>query len=159
MQYTTGTTPNAYLYRGEQLDTDLNLYYLRARYFDPLSGRFLTQDPENGDPTDPISLHRYLYAASDPVAKYDPSGRATLSPAPIAPPEGLVGDPDIPGVQTPRKTERQIIIRFVVGVAAVATSGRNGDSRGEVVGRQPNVDRSKGIRVGQETEGYNNRSR
>jgi len=28
---TTGSTPNAYLYRGEQYDGDLNLYYLRAR--------------------------------------------------------------------------------------------------------------------------------
>ena len=31
----TGTTPNNYLYRGEQYDSDLSLYYLRARYFQP----------------------------------------------------------------------------------------------------------------------------
>jgi RHS repeat-associated protein len=42
---TTGTTPNVYLYRGEQFDSDLSLYYLRARYFNPLTGRFLTKDP------------------------------------------------------------------------------------------------------------------
>ena len=41
---TTGTTPNLYLYRGEQYDSDLGLYYLRARYFNPLTGRFLTKD-------------------------------------------------------------------------------------------------------------------
>jgi YD repeat-containing protein len=35
----TGTTPNNYLYRGEQYDPDLNLYYLRARYYNqPLVG-------------------------------------------------------------------------------------------------------------------------
>ena len=28
----TGTTPTNYLYRGEEYDTDLGLYYLRARY-------------------------------------------------------------------------------------------------------------------------------
>ena len=31
----TGTTPNNYLYRGEQFDSDLGLYYLRARYYNP----------------------------------------------------------------------------------------------------------------------------
>ena len=32
----TGSTPNGYLYRGEQYDPDLALYYLRARYYNPL---------------------------------------------------------------------------------------------------------------------------
>ena len=32
---TTGSTPNNYLYRGEQYDSDLGLYYLRARYYNP----------------------------------------------------------------------------------------------------------------------------
>jgi uncharacterized protein RhaS with RHS repeats len=34
----TGATPNNYLYRGEQFDPDLGLYYLRARYYNPLTG-------------------------------------------------------------------------------------------------------------------------
>jgi RHS repeat-associated protein len=37
----TGTTPNNYLYRSEQFDPDLGLYYLRARYINPLTGRFV----------------------------------------------------------------------------------------------------------------------
>ncbi len=41
----TGTTPNNYLYRGEQYDPDLNLYYLRARYYNQFAGRFLNVDP------------------------------------------------------------------------------------------------------------------
>jgi RHS repeat-associated protein len=73
---TLGTTPNNYLYRGEQYDNDLGLYYLRARYYNPATGRFLSRDPENGDPTDPQSLHKYLYAGGDPVNRIDPSGRA-----------------------------------------------------------------------------------
>ena len=44
----TGTTPNNYLYRGEQYDSDLGLYYLRARYYNPPTGRFLSRDPEGG---------------------------------------------------------------------------------------------------------------
>jgi RHS repeat-associated protein len=43
---TTGTTLNVYLYRGEQYDPDLGLYYLRARFYNPLTGRFLSTDPE-----------------------------------------------------------------------------------------------------------------
>ena len=38
----SGTTPNNYLYRGEQFDADLGLYYLRARYYNPQTGRFLS---------------------------------------------------------------------------------------------------------------------
>ena len=71
----TGTTPNNYLYRGEQYDPDLGLYYLRARYYNSLTGRFLSRDPEAGKPTDPKTLHKYLYAGGDPVNRIDPSGR------------------------------------------------------------------------------------
>ncbi len=44
----TGTTPNNYLYRGEQFDSDLGLYYLRARYYNPLTDRFMSRDPDAG---------------------------------------------------------------------------------------------------------------
>ena len=58
----TGTTPNNYLYSGEQFDSDLGLYYLRARYMNPLTGRFMSRDPEDGNPFDEVTLHKYLYA-------------------------------------------------------------------------------------------------
>jgi len=70
-----GTTPNNYLYRGEQYDSDLGLYYLRARYYNPATGRFLSRDPEDGLFTDPASLHKYLYANGDPINGWDPTGR------------------------------------------------------------------------------------
>ena len=75
----TGTTPNNYLYRGEQYDPDLSLYYLRARYMNPLTGRFLSRDPEDGDPADPASLQKYAYADADPVDGIDPTGWSTLA--------------------------------------------------------------------------------
>jgi RHS repeat-associated protein len=71
----TGPTPNNYLYRGEQYDPDLGLYYLRARYFNPVTGRFLTRDPAKDQPLLPRTLHKYLYAAADPVNVKDPTGR------------------------------------------------------------------------------------
>jgi len=72
---TTGSTPNVYLYRGEQYDSDLRLYYLRARYLNPLSGRFLTKDPEAGHVRLPATLHRYVYAGGNPLNFGDPTGR------------------------------------------------------------------------------------
>jgi RHS repeat-associated protein len=71
----TGTTPNNFLYIGEQWDSDLSLYYLRARYLNPLTGRFVSRDPEDGINTDPKTLHKYIYASGDPVNLADPTGR------------------------------------------------------------------------------------
>ena len=72
----TGSTPNAYLYRGERYDSDLGLYYLRARWYNPVTGRFMTRDPYEGSIYDPASLHRYNYSRVNPVNFIDPSGRA-----------------------------------------------------------------------------------
>jgi RHS repeat-associated protein len=69
-----GATPNDFLFSGEQFDSNLQFYYMRARYLNQASGRFLTMDPMPGTTTDPRSLHRYLYAAGDPVNKTDPTG-------------------------------------------------------------------------------------
>lgn len=69
----TGSTPNTYLYRGEQWDPDLGLYYLRARYYNPLSGRFFSVDPLAGQ-----GQKRYEYANADPVDEADPTGQAAI---------------------------------------------------------------------------------
>jgi len=69
----TGTTPNNYLYRGEQFDPDLGMYYLRARYYNPLTGRFLSVDPEAG-----AGQRRYEYAGANPVDELDPSGNEAI---------------------------------------------------------------------------------
>jgi RHS repeat-associated protein len=69
----TGTTPNNYLYRGEQFDPDLGMYYLRARYYNPLTGRFLSVDPLAGQ-----GQRRYEYVGADPVNGMDPSGNEAI---------------------------------------------------------------------------------
>ncbi len=74
----SGSTPNNYLYRGEQFDPDLGLYYLRARYYNPLTGRFMSRDPNKGKLNLPGTLHSYLYASGDPVNRIDPMGRGDL---------------------------------------------------------------------------------
>ncbi|NJL31781.1 MAG: hypothetical protein HC898_09200, partial [Phycisphaerales bacterium] len=52
--------------------------YLRARYYDPATGRFSTLDLFAGNTSDPLSLHKYLYTHGNPVMGIDPSGRMTL---------------------------------------------------------------------------------
>ena len=71
----TGTTTNFYRYSGEQYDPNLGFIYLRSRYLNPYSGRFLSRDSFAGNTQDPKSLHRYLYCADNPVNCIDPSGQ------------------------------------------------------------------------------------
>ncbi len=74
----TGATVNLYRYTGEQFDPNVGFYYLRARYYAPQTGRFITTDPARGSIFDPVSLHRYLYANANPINARDPSGEASL---------------------------------------------------------------------------------
>ncbi len=70
----TGETPNDFLYTGQQLDPNTGFYYLRARYYNPAAGRFVTRDTFDGLKYDPITLHKYVYAASQPLTYQDPNG-------------------------------------------------------------------------------------
>lgn len=74
----TGSTPNHYLFHGEQYDRDLGIYYQRARYYSQERGRFLTVDPVAGRTDEPLTLHRYLFAHADPVNLIDPWGTTAL---------------------------------------------------------------------------------
>lgn len=63
-------TLNPYRYTGREYDTD-DLYYYRARYYDPTIGRFITPDPIGflgGD------TNFYRYVGNDPVNFIDDSG-------------------------------------------------------------------------------------
>ena len=75
----TGTTKNNYLFAGEEKDNTTGYYYLRARYMDTTTGRFISMDSYLGSVDDPVSLHKYLYANANPVNYIDPSGYYTLA--------------------------------------------------------------------------------
>lgn len=62
---------NRILYTGQQHDQVTEQYYLRARYYNPVVGRFLQEDVYRGD-----GLNLYAYCANNPVIYYDPSGFA-----------------------------------------------------------------------------------
>jgi RHS repeat-associated protein len=89
-------TKNKFRYTGEALDPGTQLYYLRARYYDPSVGRFLTKDLFSGGNYDTLTLHRYLYARNTPTTMIDPSG-FTPSQAELAPQETInFGDLRVP---------------------------------------------------------------
>ena len=48
--------------------------YLRARYYDADTGRFISKDPLSGFVTRPQSLNRWVYVKNDPVNRRDPAG-------------------------------------------------------------------------------------
>jgi RHS repeat-associated protein len=69
----------AHHYTGEFWDQDAQLLYLRARWYDPRIGRFISADPFEGRQRDPRSLNRYSYAHGDPVHNADPTGAMSMS--------------------------------------------------------------------------------
>jgi len=71
-----GTTDNPFTYvggLGVMAEAD-GLYFMRARFYDPDTGRFLEKDPVEGTLTDPPSLHRYQYVSNRPLLLTDPRG-------------------------------------------------------------------------------------
>ena len=70
--HVTGGIDNPFLYCGEYYDEESGLYYLRARYYDPEIGRFLTEDPVHD------GINWYVYCGNNPVNFIDPSGLTYL---------------------------------------------------------------------------------
>jgi RHS repeat-associated protein len=76
--HTSGSSTQPFQFAGQQTDADSGLQYLRARYYDPGTGRFLSRDPlgiGNG----------YSYASNNPVNLVDPTGLCPLG-LPVCPP-------------------------------------------------------------------------
>ena len=69
-----GDVSNPYQFTGEAWDGEVGLLYLRARYYQPQTGGFVTKDPWAGDTWKPGTLNRYAYARNAPVNSTDPSG-------------------------------------------------------------------------------------
>lgn len=69
-----GKLQSNYLYTGQQFDQSTELYSLRARFYSPSWGRFLSQDTWAVNYSNPIELNLYGYAAGNPVNASDPSG-------------------------------------------------------------------------------------
>jgi RHS repeat-associated protein len=67
----SGSLINPFQYTGRESDSETNLYYYRARYYDQSSGRFLREDPLKGVSG---SVNFYSYVNNNPINLFDPSG-------------------------------------------------------------------------------------
>ncbi|UNT57767.1 hypothetical protein ICJ70_05400 [Lysinibacillus capsici] len=65
---------NPYRYAGYRYDEQTKLYYLKARYYNPEDGVFLTHDPIKGELNNPISQNGYNYGNNNPVMLIDSTG-------------------------------------------------------------------------------------
>ena len=72
---------NSFKFAGEALGSQTGLYYLRARYYDPSTGRFLSKDPLPASSSMSPLANPYSYALSNPLALIDPTG---LSAEPVS---------------------------------------------------------------------------
>lgn len=66
-------------FTGHIRDTATGLTYAHARYYNPVIGRFLANDPIGFAGGGPAYFNRYAYASNDPVNKWDADGRCTGS--------------------------------------------------------------------------------
>lgn len=76
----TGTAPNDFRYTAEQLDAESQYYFLRARYYDPGIGRFISRDPIGWVAENPQALNAYVYVSNSPVNLVDRSGLTSAPP-------------------------------------------------------------------------------
>jgi RHS repeat-associated protein len=70
----TGSQPNEFKFTGEQVDASTGLEYLRARYYDMGTGRFVSTDPFPGILGLPLSQNAYSYALNNAALLIDPMG-------------------------------------------------------------------------------------
>ncbi|WP_158544949.1 RHS repeat-associated core domain-containing protein [Dyella monticola] len=82
----TGTTnpgpdPNGPGYTGHVNDPETILVYMQARYYDPVTGQFLSVDPIAPAAANEFNFNRYGYANNNPLLNVDPTGKFPGDPA------------------------------------------------------------------------------
>ncbi|MBQ4900934.1 RHS repeat-associated core domain-containing protein [Paenibacillus sp. Marseille-P2973] len=74
---------NPFTYTGEYYDEESGLYYLRARYYDPVDARFISEDTYEGTLNNPLSLNLYTYVENNPLKYIDPTGHFSWDPSQV----------------------------------------------------------------------------
>ncbi|CAN5598268.1 hypothetical protein BH20CHL7_BH20CHL7_07190 [soil metagenome] len=76
---TTGSSVPDFRYQGNWFDTTTSLSWIITRWYAPSLGRFISEDTLLGRPVEPDSRHLYAYAEGEPIGRWDPDGRASVS--------------------------------------------------------------------------------
>ena len=71
-------------YHGQWQEASTGLYFVRARNYDPATGRFTSRDPFEGVFEEPESFHPYTWVANNPRVYRDPLGLFTLTTISVA---------------------------------------------------------------------------
>ncbi|MDP1532600.1 MAG: RHS repeat-associated core domain-containing protein, partial [Rubrivivax sp.] len=71
----SGAVPQGIGFTGHVNDADTGLVYMQQRYYDPLTGRFLSVDPITTDAATGNTFNRYVYGNANPYKYVDPDGR------------------------------------------------------------------------------------
>ena len=66
----TSQIGNRYFFQGREYDSVTHLYYFRARYYNPITGRWLSKDPKGITG----GLNLYVFVSNNPVMFVDPMG-------------------------------------------------------------------------------------
>ena len=108
---------NPYRYCGEYYDKETEEVYLRARYYEPSVGRFITRDTYTGESDEPLSLHLYTYCENDGVNYVDCDGNARSTPHPLPTPRPTIKPKSVP---TPQPGPAPIPIKINYTSASIA---------------------------------------
>ena len=114
--------PNPYMFAGRRFDIETGLYYNRARYYNPYTGRFLQADPIGYG----AGMNMYVYCGNNSLNYVDPSGlilrnqeTGDVITAVIKTDEGhvwgLVGDWEIADVYAWYSCEPNEIKTYIIG--------------------------------------------
>jgi RHS repeat-associated protein len=66
-------------FTGAVHDVSSNLYYMNARFYNPNTGRFLTEDTYAGNPYESWIQHLYSYTSNNSINYIDPTGYRAFS--------------------------------------------------------------------------------
>lgn len=81
---------NEATYTGAIYDSETELMYMNARYYDSSSGRFISQDSYKGSLSSPQTQHLYSYTSNNPINFIDPTGHMQRPIGPWVPPPPIV---------------------------------------------------------------------
>ena len=151
---TTEKLNNRIRYTGQQYDELTEQYYLRARYYNPVAGRFMQEDVYQGD-----GLNLYAYCHNNPVVYYDPSGYIGKA----CPPQGNIGGDDNNGTSSePKKLSEMTDAELQELDYKRYSDGSIRDQKGHFAGNSGIVPGSPGVDAVEsylKEEGYDIRGR